>query len=397
MSAAQARSVHSQPAALSQAGAVSPRPASDGRISPTIARLEPWVSWSLAAYTAWVALFSFPDVPAVWLFVLYAGVLGKWCHLFPSRRQGGMFLHGALLVCAAYLLHTHTSDRLGGPGGLFFFWTAVPVLAYAFLLKPRWGIALVALAVLEFALSTAVLGDVGAADLAQAGFLLVFPLVLSMPFGEAMRKPDEQMEQGRVDSSTGLLNREGLMTHGDVLLRECRREKRPATIAVFGCEDLVAARETFGRKAGHKLLQELVSRLQAIAGSRGLVARTGPAEFTLMLPALNRDKALQAIARQLGNPLRVELLVNGDEVVIAPVLVVETVGAAEASIEGACADLCADLRRIQDAGRDGGAIDQPLPRAAAPVSTATGAAPGKLPAGAALALAETMPVALGAR
>ncbi|MES2972928.1 MAG: GGDEF domain-containing protein [Pseudomonadota bacterium] len=395
--------VHSQPAPLSQPGtlarsAAAPRPAGGGRISLTIARIEPWVSWSLSAYTAWVALLSFPDLPALWLFVLYAGVLGKWCHLFPSRRQGRMFLHGALLICAAYLLHTHIDNRLGGPGGPFFFWTAIPVLTYAFMLKPRWGMALVALAVVEFALSSAVRGDAGAADIAQAGFLLVFPLVLFMPLGEAMRKPDEQLEQSRLDRTTGLLNKEGLMIHGDVLLRECRREKRAATVAVFGCDDLLAVREMFGRKAGHKSLALLVERLKAIAGSRGLVARTGPAEFTVMMPGLNRDKALQAIARHLGNPLRVELVVNGEEVVMAPVLVIDTVGTAEATIDGVHADLCADLREIQEAARSG-AAGQPLPpETTLSADAATVVVPGNLPPGAFVShLPETMPVALGAR
>jgi len=402
MSNAQARTINSQPAPLSQPaalvkGAGAARPANDGRISLTIARLEPLVSWSLAAYTAWVALFSFPDVPALWLFVLYAGVLGKWCHLFPSRRQGRMFMHGALLICAAYLLHTHTSDKLDGPGGLFFFWTAIPVLAYAFMLKPRWGMALVALAVLEFAASCIVRGDAGASQIAQAGFLVLFPLVLSMPFGEAMRKPDELLEQSRRDHSTGLLNKAGLMTHGDLLLRECRREKRPATVAVFGCEDLLAVRETFGRKAGHKSLDLLVNRLQAAAGSRGLVARTGSAEFTVMFPGLSRDKALQSIARHLGNPLRVELMVGGEEVVMAPVLVIESVGSGEATIEGAYADLSAELRELQEAARSGIA-DQPLPpETRLSASSATVVVPGNLPHGVVVShLPETMPVALGA-
>lgn len=394
MSTAHAKPVHSQPAPLSQPavlnrGAGVPRQANDGRISLTIARLEPWVSWSLAAYTAWVALFAFADLPVLWLFVLYAGVLGKWCHLFPSRSQGRMFMHGALLVCAAYLLHTHTSDRLGGPGGLFFFWTAIPVLAYAFMLKPRWGMALVALAVVEFAASTAMRPDAGAADIAQAGFLVLFPLALAMPFGEAMRRPDELLEQSRVDRSTGLLNREGLVTHGDVLLRECRREKSPATVAVFGCEDLLAVHSTFGRKAGHKSLALLVSKLQAVAGSRGLVARTGPAEFSVMLPGISREKALLVIARHLGNPLRLELLVNGEEVVMAPLLVVESVGPGEATIEGAYADLSADLRELQDAARSGGTASQPLPpEPRMTAESATLVVPGNLP--------ETMPVALGA-
>lgn len=350
----------SQPAPLSRDGARSARAAS-GRVSMNVARMEPWVSWTMAACTAWVALFAFPDVPVLWLFVLYAGLLGKWCHLFPSQRQGRMFVHGVALIFAAYLLQTHASGRVGGPEGLFFFWTAIPALSYAFMLQRRWAIALVAVAVAQFALSIVVLDRGGVTAVAYAGFLLIFPLALSLPFGEIMRKPDEQMEQSRIDSATGLFNADGLMVHGAELLRECRREKRPATVAVFACDDLMSVREMYGRKVGHKALHRLVAKLNALAGSRGLVARTGAAEFSLMLPGISRDKALQAIARQLGNPMRVEFEVGGEEIVILPQLAAGEARVGEASIDGLYVELRAELQELQIVSRQGSVAEDGLP------------------------------------
>ena len=359
MSTSTNRTQASKPAPLSRPGnfardARAPRGVQgrdDGWVSPTVARLEPWVSWSLAAYTAWIALFSFPDLPALWLFVLYAVVLGKWCDLSPSRRQGRMFVHGTLLLCGAYFLHTHLSDRLGGAGGLFFFWAAIVTLAYAFMLRPRWAAGIVALGAFEFMASGAVLGTLGASAISQVGFLLLFPLVLAMPFGEAMRKPDLLVERTRIDSATGLLNREGLLIHGDDLLHACHREKRPVAVAVFGCDDLLALREMYGRTIARQALDLLVEKFQAIAGSRGLVARTGTAEFSLLLPGLNRDKAVEAIARHLGNPLMLEFDVPGKEIVIAPVVVLEAARANEPSIEGLLAELTADMHILMAVSR----------------------------------------------
>lgn len=351
-------------------GARAARTEGDARISPNVSRLEPWVPWSMAAYTAWVALFAFPDVVAIWLFVLYAGVLGKWGHLFPARRQGRMFAHGALLICAAYLLHTHISDRLEGPGGPFFFWVAVPALAYAFILKPRWAMGIVALAVTEFAVSSAMTEAGVASSIALAGFLILFPLALALPFGEAMRKPDELLELGRRDPATGLLNRQGLAFHGDELLRDCRREKKPLTLAVVACEDLATVRQMYGRKVGRKALGLLVDKLQAAAGSRGFVARTGPAQFSLLIPAVTRDKALALIGRQLGSPLRLEFDAGSEEIVMLPLLVLESVRAAESSIESLHAELCAELLDAVAAARQGVIVPEPEPSVAPPTSIA---------------------------
>lgn len=399
----------SQPAALARDPARAGRAgnvAGGGRVSPAIARIEPWVSWSLAAYTAWIALISFPDVPSLWLFVLYAGVLGKWCDLYPSRRQGRLFTHGALLVFAAYFLHAHTSERLGGAGGLFFFWVAIPALAYAFMLRPRWAVAIASLSALEFLVASGVTGTLGVSAVAQCGFLLLFPLALTMPFGEAMRKPDRLLEQSRVDSSTGLLNRDGLLSHGDELLHACRREKRPATVAVFGCEDLIELREMYGRKVARKALDMLVEKFQAIAGSRGLVARTGAAEFSLMLPGLNREKAINAIARQLGNPLRLEFDMAGEEIVMTPMLVIEVARTNEASIEALHTELRTDLHSLLAASRQEDAVmrasrNRPYfgdsgadSRASEPpVDAAVHATPYAAPA----PVRPSLPVALGAR
>ncbi|CAN5726564.1 hypothetical protein BH11PSE7_BH11PSE7_04430 [soil metagenome] len=399
MTSSPAKGLPSQPDSLTQPGALARDTARGARrstvVSHTIACIEPWTAWAMAGYTAWVALVCFPDVPSLWLFVLYAGVLGKWCHMFPSQSQLRMFIHGALLVAAGYLLQTHVSARLGGPGGLLFCWLAIPALTYAFMLQPRWGASLVALAVLAFGASSVVLDAASAASVGQAGFLLVFPLALALPAGMLMRKPDELVEQTRIDRATGLLNRDGFMLRGSRLLNECHREKRPVTVAVFGCDDLLAIRRMYGRKAGHKSLNILVGKMTDIAGSRGLAARTGMAEFTVMLPGASREKALQAIARQLGNPMRIEFDSANEEVVLVPTLVIETPAVAETSIENLHAELSNDLQEIILSARNPSMVEQPL--------TSTQVAPKAVPVMREYLpdesempnLPPTMPVALG--
>lgn len=70
-------------------------------ISHSLRHLERWVAWSIAVYTAWLAVFAFPGVPAVWLFVLYAGLIGKWAEARPARHQAEMAWRGTALIAGA--------------------------------------------------------------------------------------------------------------------------------------------------------------------------------------------------------------------------------------------------------------------------------------------------------
>jgi len=258
-------------------------------ISHSLRHLERWVGWSIAVYTAWLALFAFPGVPALWVLALYAGLVGKWAEAYPARHQMEMAWRGAALIAGAYVIHTQSGVDVGGPGGPFFFWLSITCLYYAFMLKPAWAAGVVALAVAEFALAGwQASSDSAAALLAQGAFLCVFPLLLAMKFGSVMRRPDEALENGRIDSSTALYNKQGLNELGDDMLAAAQRDRRPVAVAVFDCADLLEVRTIYGSRIARKLLARIVRKLMSVTADRGLAARTGPAEFTIVPDACRR-------------------------------------------------------------------------------------------------------------
>jgi diguanylate cyclase (GGDEF)-like protein len=319
-------------------------------ISHSLRHLERWVAWSIAVYTAWLAVFAFPGVPGIWLLVLYAGLIGKWAEARPARHQSDMAWRGLALIAGAYVLHTQTSAEVGGPGGLFFFWLTITCLYYAFMLKPAWGAGLVAIAVLEFAVgSLQAQNPAPVADLlAQGGFLCIFPLLLAMKFGAVMRRPDEMLESGRIDGSTALYNMEGFTAHGDEMLAACKRDGRPVSVAVFDCSDLLEVRTIYGSRIAHKLLARIVRKLSALCEGRGLAARTGPAEFTVILPGMHREKTLAAIRRVLGNPMRIELDAGDSEIVLVPDFMIQTANAETVSVQELHCELRRALARSQE-------------------------------------------------
>ena len=319
-------------------------------ISHSLRHLERWVAWSIAIYTAWLAVFTFSGVPAVWLLVLYAGLIGKWAQARPARHQCDMAWRALALIAGAYVLHTQVAGEVGGPGGVFFFWLSITCLYYAFMLKPAWGAGVVAVTLLGFIGGS--LQDpthVMAADLfAQAGFLAIFPLLLAMRFGAVMRRPDEALESGRIDSGSALYNQAGFAAHGDEMLAGCRRDGKALTVAVFDCADLLEVRAIYGSGIARTLVERIVRKLGALASDRGLAARTGPAEFTVVLPGMSRDKALAAIQRVLGNPMRIELDAGDSEIVLVPGFLVQTAGSDTASVVELHAELRRGLVRLQE-------------------------------------------------
>lgn len=318
-------------------------------ISHSVRHLERWVAWSIAVYTAWLAIFAFPGVPSIWLLVLYAGLVGKWAEARPARHQADMAWRGIALIAGAYVLHTQTAAEVGGPGGVFFFWLSITCLYYAFMLKPAWGAGLVVIAVLEFAVgSLQAATPAPAADLlAQGGFLAIFPLLLTMKFGAVMRRPDETLENGRIDGSTAMYNQAGFVAYGDEMLAACKHDGRPLSVAVFDCADLLEVRAIYGSRIARKLMVRIVRKLSALSADRGLAARTGPAEFTVVLPGMGREKAIAAIHRVLGNPMRIELDAGDSEIVLVPGFLVEAAGSDTASVEELHGELRRELARLQ--------------------------------------------------
>lgn len=288
-------------------------------ITYTMRRLEPWIAGSIALYTAWIAAAVLRDDTALWLFVIYAALIAKCCDLRPAHYQAEMFIRALALVAGSFVLNTQAHMAVDAAGGVFFFWLSITTLYYAFMLKPAWGVALVGSAMAAFVAAAWHNGTADWATLAAPlGFLAIFPLGVAMRFGVAMRRADEAIERSQMDASTGLYNLEGLLARGTEALHDCAADHKPVTLVVMDCADLQEVRTIYGRQTSRKVMARLVRKLNAIAGERGIVARTAPAEFVLLLPGVPRDKACQAIDRVLGRPGCIEYDAGDSEIVMVP-------------------------------------------------------------------------------
>jgi GGDEF domain-containing protein len=153
----------------------------------------------------------------------------------------------------------------------------------------------------------------------------------------------------RREAGTPLLaGKAALMSLGRQRLTEARRDGRPLSLAVFEFSDLEEVRAIYGNRMRRRAMSQVVARLTAAAGSRGAVARTAAAQFTLLLPGSDGLKAHRAIHRAIGMPARVEIESGNHEIVLVPEFRIECARADVDSIEELYLALCRDLA---DAGR----------------------------------------------
>jgi GGDEF domain-containing protein len=310
-------------------------------VTLTLRGLEPWVAVAIGAYAAMLALLVFPGTLSLWLFALHAVIVGKWAAWRPAHSQREMVLRAVALLAGTSLLQWQLAGEGGAGAHLFVLTLGAICLFYALMLKPLWGATIGALALAAFTMATLIAGGSGASEtLVQAGYLCVFSTLLAMKFGAAMRRADEMLESGRIDAPTALYNKDGFLAHGEEMLAASRRERRPMSVAVFDCADLIEVRSIYGSRIARKLTDRIVRKLSSIAAGRGFAARTGPAEFTVVVRG-GREKTLAAIQRALGNPMRIELDAGDSEIVLVPWFQVEAAGPDVANVE----DLYLDLRR----------------------------------------------------
>lgn len=130
--------------------------------------------------------------------------------------------------------------------------------------------------------------------------------------------------RGWLDTATGLGNRRALVHVGESVLGQARNERRKLTAVVLDFADLLEVRDIYGREVSHKVLLRVARKMQAIAGPQGTAFRTGKAQFTVLLPGANRDKAQAAVHRALGKPCRVEFDAGDSEIVLVPDVQAET-------------------------------------------------------------------------
>jgi GGDEF domain-containing protein len=173
-------------------------------------------------------------------------------------------------------------------------------------------------------------------ELALAATLLVLVTVRAARRGMWMRR-------GARVPYLKIAERRDVMAAGDVLLQQAIADRRPLSVAVLELHDLPEVRRLFGRQLASQVLARTARSLRAVAGPKGLVMRTSPTQFTLVVPGVDDEAVLLSLRTVFGEACCIEEDSDADEVVLLPHFHVATVQPGCGSVEPVYAILCERL------------------------------------------------------
>jgi diguanylate cyclase (GGDEF)-like protein len=107
----------------------------------------------------------------------------------------------------------------------------------------------------------------------------------------------ELTRQAERDALTGLLNRRGLRSLAERMLRRGDRASLPLSAVMLDLDGMKVANDTWGHECGDEMLRAVATVLVNIVGRKGAVARLGGDEFVVMLPGVEEGGAMEIAER----------------------------------------------------------------------------------------------------
>jgi GGDEF domain-containing protein len=105
---------------------------------------------------------------------------------------------------------------------------------------------------------------------------------------------------------------------GSKLLEKCRAQYKPLTVALFDFGDLPELQAVFAGEVASDLGPTIAKKLKAIAPRRGLVMRTGPTAFMVLLPNFDAARTRETISATFGRACCVEFASGDHEMLLVP-------------------------------------------------------------------------------
>jgi diguanylate cyclase len=106
-----------------------------------------------------------------------------------------------------------------------------------------------------------------------------------------LRSERENVHRARHDALTGLLNRTGLADALQSRLAADSRHQRPCALLFLDLDNFKPINDTFGHRAGDRLLELVAARLRHTLPPTDVIARMGGDEFVVLANDVTADKA----------------------------------------------------------------------------------------------------------
>ena len=118
------------------------------------------------------------------------------------------------------------------------------------------------------------------------------------------------------DSLTGLANRARIRAMLDEALANADSRKEGCGLLTIDLDRFKQVNDTLGHPIGDLLLKEVAQRLSVVVGSEGQVGRLGGDEFEALLPGVDEEGRLAALAERIIGKLSAPYVVRGHTITI---------------------------------------------------------------------------------
>ena len=139
---------------------------------------------------------------------------------------------------------------------------------------------------------------------------------IGLNLNEEQREEAQSSRLATVDSLTGLPNRARMQAMLDEALANSMSRKEGCALFLVDLDRFKQVNDTLGHQMGDLLLKEVAHRLSAVIGSEGQAGRLGGDEFQAILPGIDEEGRLAALAERLIGKLSAPYVVRGHPITI---------------------------------------------------------------------------------
>ncbi len=133
---------------------------------------------------------------------------------------------------------------------------------------------------------------------------------------EERRKEVQSKQLARHDSLTGLPNRAQMESMLREALANSDSRKQGCSLFLIDLDHFKQVNDTLGHPVGDQLLKEAAQRFSAVFGEAGQVGRIGGDEFKAILPGIEEEGRLAAIAERLISEISNPYIIHGHTISI---------------------------------------------------------------------------------
>ncbi len=266
---------------------------------------------------------------AIWPLLLCLGLMAlgalRWRYPVRSKLQWSIDALFAVVVVTALF----ADPRTGAGAGPYLFLVLLFAITFPLLMESSTAVLFSALLLtVYFSMGRSANWPVPPILFALRGVLIAGMCALSTSFGLVLRRSEQTVEQLRSDLDSGAYNEHGWLRYGEPLLKHCRLQGKPISMAYLSMPPDWSAQitEAKGFVSPHpqelrilraQALQEIAQRLTLMLPVNCLVARDANGDWMLLLPGMNNKEALQRLERGFGRPLQIDFGPRQDEMFVS--------------------------------------------------------------------------------